>query len=134
MNAKYQEHLKAAEKIGFREIKTLKKAFRNLEKNERFISRKNGFDTMIHSFYVHPCGTEDPNSEFEYHIDSPFFMLKGSNHNERRDAVMNYIFAVGPEECYRIESKYFDIPVENTHIPIKMKKHRSKKWRNGKKK
>ena len=134
MNAKFQEHLKTAEKIGFQDIKTLKRAFRNLEKNERIISKKYGLKNMISTFSAAPCDKEDSDGEFAFIIERPFFMLKGSSHQDRRNVIMNYIFAVTPTELCNIEARYCDIPVESKRTPIKMKRHRSKKWRNGKKK
>lgn len=130
MNAKFQEHIKAAEKIGFQDMKTLKRAFRNLEKNERIVSKKYGLDNMISTFRASHC-----DGEFSLAIERPFFMLKGSSHKNRMSAVVNYIFAVTPIEVCNIEARHRDIPVEiNKHNRIKMKKHRSKKWRNGEKK
>ena len=134
MNAKFQEHLKAAEKIGFQDMKTLKRAFRNLEKNERIVSKKYGLENMISTFSAARCDEEDFDGEFVFIIERPFFMLKGCSHQNRRNVIMNYIFAVTPTEVCNIESRHCNIPVERNHTSIKMKKHRSKKWRNGKKK
>ena len=127
MNAKFEAHLNLAESVGVKNIVILKKAFRNLEKNERAISRKYNLDTMVHTFYITECD-DDPSLR----ICSAFFMLKGSNKGERSDAIMDYIFAATPSKVCEIENMY-DIPVKNEHVSIKMKKHRSEKWRNGRK-
>lgn len=128
MNAKFKAHLRLAESVGVKNIRTLKKAFRNLEKNERMLSKKYNLDTMVHTFYI----TEYDDGP-SLHICRPFFMIKGSNRQDRRDAIMDYIFTATPDEVCRIENMY-SIPTKNEHISIKMKKHRSKKWKNGKKK
>lgn len=130
MHKKYQEHLKLAEELGVKNIGVLKKAFRNLEKAERADAKKNGYDRLFPSF---DCYVEEEGDEPIIHIyNDYFFRVKGSNGGERRDAIINYIVAAGTR-CNTIEYNYGDLSIGINSTSIKMKKKRSKKWKNGKK-
>lgn len=125
MHKKYQEHLKLAEELGVKNIGVLKKAFRNLEKVERADAKKNGYDRLFPSFNCYVVN--------EFQINDYFFCrVKGSNGGERRDAIINYIVTAGTR-CNTIEYNYGDLSIGTNRTSIKMKKKRSKKWKNGKK-
>ena len=124
MHKKYQEHLKLAEELGVKNIGVLKKAFRNLEKVERADAKKNGYDRLFPSFDCYAVN--------EFQLNDYFFRVKGSNGNERKDAIIRYIIAAGTR-CNTIECNYGDLSIGTNHTSIKMKKKRSKKWKNGKK-
>lgn len=94
MNEKYQHHWALACELGVAS-KALKKAFRNLSKLEKQAKRK-GYRNPRAIFISEEDGFE---------MFDIFFKLKGSNHGERQDAVMNYAMAAGNDYGY-IEEEY----------------------------
>lgn len=129
MHKKYQEHLKLAEELGVKNIGVLKKAFRDLEKAERADAKKNGYDRLFPSF---DCYVEEEGNNIIHIYNDHFFRVKGSNGGERRDTIINYIITAGTR-CNIIEFNYGDLSIGANRTSIKMKKKRSKKWKNGKK-
>lgn len=96
MNEKYLMHWELAQNLGVA-TPALKKAFRNLSKIEKKQVKKG--EQAYPAIYM--------DSEEEIHISKNFFKMKGSNGNERMDAMMHYIIAA-KELSVAIEIAFFD--------------------------